>query len=116
MTDEQEQQIAWRTWQELAAHYPTVEAANDEYNRQVSAWSDYEANEPGATSSGKRIPYIGWFWRDANFAELRIPIGRTPDGFTGVMESNKWGYDSRYLTHDEAQRFRDLLDTAFVAL
>lgn len=113
---EEQEPIIWRTWQELVAWYPTPEQANDEYNRQVAAWADYEPNEPGATSSGKRVSYIGWFWRDVDFAGLSIPIGRINDDMTGVMASNKWGYDSRHLTRDEALYFRDLLDTAFVAL
>jgi hypothetical protein len=88
------------------------------YDAQVSGIADYPtsgapvgADEGGATY-GKRLPYVGWFWRSPDWGALRIHIGDSGE-FVGVMMSNKWGYPGRSMTPEEAQRFRDGLDWAF---
>jgi len=61
----------------------------------------------------KKIPYIGWYWRKTDFITPRIKIGRGP--FVGVMENNKWGYDERELSLEEAHKFKSLLDVVIEA-
>lgn len=85
---------------------------NDLYNRRVSEWSDYEQNSEYSSPTGKRIPYIGWFWRDTDFAGKKIRIGDT-GGFIGVMESNKWGYPERVMTEQEVDTFIGFLERGF---
>lgn len=61
---------------------------------------------------GKRVPYLGWFWRTINFSDLsQIPIGKGPN-FIGFMANNKWYYDERFLTIDEAKHVIALIDSA----
>lgn len=74
------------------------------YNDFARSWCDGE-NE-------KRIPYMGWFWRDLPFSALEfIPIG-TDGEFVGFMMNNKWGYGERYLTREEAETVIGFFDEA----
>ncbi len=93
-----------------------AEQINEQYNRRVAEIADFEdKDEPfNNTTTGKRIPYIGWFWRDTDFAGKRILIGTTGD-YVGVMENNKWGYPDRLMTEEEATTFIGYLDRAFAA-
>lgn len=63
--------------------------------------SDADEGEKNLRCQGKRVPYIGWFWRAVDFANKRIPIGDCGE-FVGFMENNKWGYPERELTEPEA--------------
>lgn len=87
---------------------------NDLYNRAVADLADYESGETDPHGHGKRIPYIGWFWRDCDFVHRCIAIGDS-GAFTGVMESNKWGYPERAMTPEEAETFIGYLERAFAA-
>lgn len=84
------------------------------YNDWLADLADFEAKDAefDDTTTGKRIPYIGWFWRDVDFAEKRIPIGKSESGYVAIMESNKWGYSGRLMTEAEAETFIRFLDTA----
>ncbi len=88
------------------------ELINNLYNHQVAEWADYDDNQKGKHGYGKRIPYIGWFWRHTDFANKRISIGNCGD-FIGVMENNKWDYPEREMTEQEADTFIDYLEQAF---
>lgn len=81
------------------------------YNSQVAQYADY-ATGTHPEKGGKRIPYIGWFWRDTDFVGKQISIGNCGT-FIGVMESNKWDYPERLMTEEEVNTFIGYLDKAF---
>ena len=85
---------------------------NDRYNARIAEISDFEPGDTAFSWTGKRIPYIGWMWRDVDFAGRRIPVGNTGT-YKGIMESNKWGYPERLMTEEEATKFIGYLDAAF---
>ena len=90
---------------------------NDIYNDRVGALADFEDEHKkfDDTGTGKRIPYIGWFWRHTDFVNKRISIGNT-GRYVGVMENNKWGYPERLMTEEEATKFIEYLEAAFAEL
>lgn len=75
------------------------EIINKELNELVSRYADYNDDDSGA--EGKRVPYIGWFWRSVDFANEDYRIGDCGE-FIGFMENNKWGYPGRSLTPKES--------------
>jgi hypothetical protein len=88
---------------------------NDHLNGFISDWADRKDDDAAPLAgllthneSGKRVPYIGWYWRDVDFAAKRITIADCGD-FIGFCENNKWGYDQRDLTDDEADQVIALL-------
>lgn len=85
------------------------ELANYMYNRQVEELADKDN-----AHYGKRIPYLGWFWRDCDFINDNITIGKCPE-FTGIMQVNKWGYPQRSITDEELRMLIHLLDTAMLS-
>ena len=85
------------------------ELVNEIFNSKVEKFADDNSCE-----FGKAIPYIGWFWRDVNFAEKEIPIGNCGE-FIGVMENNKWDYPLRMMTEKEADKFIKLLENVMTA-
>lgn len=89
------------------------ELVNMLYNRQVADVADYSPGETDPHGHGKRIPYIGWFWRHTDFVGKQIAIGDC--GFIGVMENNKWDYPERMMTEAEADTFIAYLERAFAA-
>ncbi|HEX9986928.1 MAG TPA: hypothetical protein VGE45_00410 [Chloroflexia bacterium] len=40
---------------------------------------------------GKMLPYVGWYWRDVDFATPAIRLGDC-GSFKGFMEDNKWDH------------------------
>lgn len=78
----------------------TSEQLNDKIREIVDDESiDFEA------FGGKKIPYIGWFWREVNFdrfLDYGYSFGVIPpeedsdtfETFKGFMENNKWGYST----------------------
>lgn len=91
------------------------ELINELYNIQVSRLADY-SNEEHKTidkhGHGKRIPYIGWFWRNTDFVGKRVSIGDC-GSFIGVMENNKWGYAEREMTAEEVDKFIEYIERGF---
>lgn len=83
------------------------ELINDAFNARVAQWVDRDEE--------KRIPYIGWFWRYPDFLNKRVCIGDCGK-FIGVMENNKWGYPSRFMTEQEVDTFISYLDLAFTEM
>ena len=82
-----------------------IEILNMKLNHLVGAYANYDEDDEDANEHGKRVPYIGWFWRSVDFAspEPYIPIGNCGE-FVGFMESNKWDYPQRDLTPEEAEQ------------
>ncbi len=73
----------------------------------------------GLETTGKCIPYIGWYWRTVDFDADTFIFGIVPriyseweksDGFIGFMENNKWDYAyTRETTEDEWANIKQLL-------
>jgi hypothetical protein len=82
---------------------------NEHYNKFCREYCDGTKDD-----DEKVIPYMGWFWRNTNFADKRIPIGFY-GGHVGIMENNKWDYPERYMTTAEADQLIALLDDAIIA-
>lgn len=80
--------------------------------------ADLDGNEEytvkGLESSGKCIPYIGWFWRQVDF-DSEIWLGYTDETgfdfpmFVGFMENNKWGYPEFKCTPEQTDQIKSLL-------
>jgi hypothetical protein len=92
---------------------------NERYNHFLSLYCDYKDNEFPINKNilngkphNKRLPYIGWYWRNLNFADKKIPIGFDEYGYVGFMVSNKWGYPERHLTHYEVEKLISIIDDA----
>jgi hypothetical protein len=81
------------------------------YNNFLREWADYDITEDDPHGHGKRVPYIGWFWRDVDFAERRIPLGHCGD-FIGFMRSNKWNHPERVATPGEFAKIIEIIDGA----
>lgn len=113
---------------------------NDQYNEFLSRYADYEVDEKpvdstlasgfgngssilaiegaltGArTTSGKRLPYIGWFWRSPDWASGRVTIADCGE-FVGICEKNKWDYPERRLTAEEVDKVLVVVDAARLRL
>lgn len=85
---------------------------DQEYNSFLGKYADYDEDEYDPRGHGKRLPYIGWYWRSVQFSvPTLIPIGHCGD-FIGFMENNKWDYPSRYLTEEEAMKLIQIIDEA----
>jgi hypothetical protein len=83
------------------------------YNDFLSRYADYKEKETDAHGHGKRVPYIGWFWRHIRFSQRDVPIGNC-HSFVGFMANNKWYHDERNLTDDEFNVMIALIDEAIV--
>jgi len=84
-----------------------------EYNDFLRARSD--ANDEDEDHSdilhGKRVPYMGWFYRHMEFHEGRLPLG-FHDGWVAFMANNKWDYHERYTTPEEFTTIMSFIDAA----
>lgn len=90
------------------------ELVNELYNKSVSDFADFNESDIDKHGHGKRIPYIGWFWRNTGFVNKSISIGDCGD-FVGVMEHNRWGYPEREMTEPEVDKFIEYLEHVFIA-
>lgn len=100
-----------------ASHERLVnELLNNDYNGFCADNCDYDENTDlnDKHGHGKRIPYLGWFWRRLDFASGVLPLGRSDYGerMVGLMANNKWNYDGRPTTGDEFARIVGLIDEA----
>lgn len=91
---------------------------NTHYNNFVNKYASFKDDQQpidrtisNGKSFGKRIPYIGWYWRNIDFANKNIPIGDCND-FIGMMANNKWDYPQRYLNDDECDQVIAIIDQA----
>ena len=81
-----------------------------ELNRFVA---EYANNEEGENAErDKRIPYIGWYWRNVGWTGDYIPIGHCGE-FVGFMVNNKWDYPERSLTEDERKAVLTIIEKAY---
>ena len=94
---------------------------NTRYNNFVSHLADYGKDEipqnpelSNGISCQKRVPYIGWYWRDTDFSRKEMSIGNCGD-FIGIMENNKWGYPERFLTKEECEKVIEIIESAMRA-
>jgi hypothetical protein len=84
----------------------------------VEICDDESLPRPLGMSGGKRIPYIGWYWRNVDFTQP-FSLGRTRieasvfeqihglrghhgPGWAGFMENNKWDYPEWTVTEPQA--------------
>ncbi len=88
---------------------------NAERNERIWEWADYQKSDRDIHGHRKRIPYIGWFWRNADFENKLVHIGNSGQ-LIGVMENNKWDYARRVMTEEEVDVFVDYLDKAFTLI
>lgn len=95
----------------------SLEAAilDNHYNAFLSDRADFGEKEADPRGHGKRLPYVGWFWRRVGFSNPKtIPIGNCGE-FVGFMENNKWDYPQRWLTEAEAAEVIAIIDAAMAA-
>jgi hypothetical protein len=85
-----------------------------QYNSFLSDFCNYDKahDTRDRHGHGKRIPYIGWFWRHVPFSSAEeISIGNCGH-FIGFMPNNKWDYPERYMTKEEAEKVIGIIDEA----
>ena len=63
-------------------------AVNTRLNKFLSEYGSFRDDDEDPRGHGKRVPYIGWFWRAVDFANKNIPIGDCGE-FVGFMENNE---------------------------
>lgn len=98
---------------ELSREHLEAVIIDSKYNDFLSDKANFSASE-NKSDHGKRIPYIGWWWRHIQFSNLKqIPIGDC-GGFIGFMANNKWDYPERYLTESEALEVISIIDSAML--
>lgn len=83
-------------------------AANTVLNDWCADVADFGDRDDDPEGHGKRLPYIGWYWRSVDFARKRITVGDCGD-FIGFMENNKWDHPERDLTPEEVDHVLELL-------
>lgn len=84
---------------------------DSEYNRFLSKRSSYRDEDKDPYGHGKRLPYIGWFWRHLHFSAGAVPIGDCGE-FIGFMANNKWDYPERMTTPEEFTQIMAIIDEA----
>ena len=84
------------------------ELVNEKVNDMIANISDYSPNNKDPHGHGKRIPYIGWYWRSIDMFNNNVFVGDCGD-FIGVMQNNKWGYPERKMTNDEYKELKERL-------
>ena len=87
---------------------------DSEYNKFLNSWADFNSDDPDDEDRhgcGKRLPYIGWYWRHLCFSSGTLPIGDCGD-FIGFMPRNKWDHPERNLTDEEFTHVMGIIDQA----
>lgn len=84
---------------------------DSEYNGFMSGRSDYKDGDKEERPGGKRLPYIGWYWRHLTFSSGTLPIGDC-GSFIGFMANNKWDYPERDMTPAEFAATMAIIDEA----
>ena len=84
---------------------------DSQYNEFLRARADYEDGYEDPHGHGKRLPYIGWFWRHLEFSDGALPIGNCGD-FIGFIRNNKWNYPERMTTPSEFAEIMSIIDNA----
>lgn len=87
----------------------------NEFLRERANFADNESpvdlTSPNGKAYGKRLPYIGWFWRSLPFSAGTLPIGDSGE-FVGFMANNKWDYPQRNTTPEEFAQVIAIIDAA----
>lgn len=99
---------AKREWLEAAI----LDSEYNDFLRERADFKDGDADDQHG--HGKRLPYIGWFWRHLNFSEGSLPLGDC-GSFIGFMPNNKWDYPERDTTPDEFAAIMRIIDEAMAA-
>ncbi len=92
-----------------------------EYNEFLSSRADFPFNQEAnlrdsqrdRRGHGKRLPYVGWYWRHLEFSDGALPIGDCGQ-FVGFMANNKWDYPERLTTPEEFACIMAIIDAAMV--
>lgn len=84
---------------------------DQEYNNFLRDWADYKDDDTAKNTHGKRLPYIGWYWRHLNFSSGSLPIGNC-GSFIGFIANNKWNYNERLTTPEEFSAIMAIIDEA----
>ena len=90
----------------------TSEELNDKL-RDLSDEGDIYGPK-GLESSGKAIPYYGWFWRTVDFDRpIRLAYADGSGGddvpsWVGFCEKNKWNYEEFTATREQTAEIRRL--------
>lgn len=90
---------------------------NDYYNKFVGDHAEVEGRVDATLAAltshthGKRVPYIGWYWRSTGWYDGDITIADSGE-FVGVCENNKWDYPQRRLTPAEFAQVVEIVDDA----
>lgn len=95
----------------MSREYLEAAILDSEYNEFLRARADYHVDEHDKHNHGKRLPYIGWFWRHLEFSDGTLPIGDCGQ-FIGFIANNKWNYSERLTTSDEFARIMTIIDEA----
>jgi hypothetical protein len=89
------------------------------FAERVDEWADYNGIHPAiayrSNRHDKRIPYIGGYWRDLDFANKHILIADCGE-FIGVMVKDKWSFPQRQMTQQEIDTFISHLERVFAAI
>ena len=87
---------------------------NRTLNDFLADHADIEESEEdsGPGGHGKRIPYMGWYWRDVDIVSGVYTIADCGH-FIGFCENNKWDYPERYLDPKESDQVTALICEAY---
>lgn len=101
-----------RKLSEFTREYLEAATLDEIYNDFLRDKSNYkETDQNQIIPGGKRLPYIGWFWRHLEFSSGALPIGHCGE-FIGFMANNKWDYPERSTTPEEFAAIMEVVDEA----
>lgn len=100
---------------ELPKDYLEACVLDREYNDFLRSRADADEKDADHAHilNGKRVPYMGWFWRHLDFHAGRLPLG-FHEGYVGFMANNKWDYHERDTTPEEFATIMGFIDAAMV--
>lgn len=85
-----------------------------EYNDFLRSRADFNDEQEKVAGRGKRLPYIGWFWRHLEFSDGALPLGNCGE-FVGFIADNKWDYPERMTAPEEFAQIMAIIDAAMKA-
>lgn len=101
------------TLEKMSPEFLRAAVLDSEYNEFISDRSSASDTDEDKDDilNGKRVPYMGWFWRHLEFHEGRLPLGFS-NGYVAFMANNKWDYHERYTTPEEFTTIMGFIDAA----